>query len=297
MAAPDGDDDAQPTPPSDAVVPLDPEDAQGMARTPLQRAGELLAWTDARAPLVRAAQFARRLTPPEPVSGRSTTLDRLARAIEDVNVERPSAVRELGLAAVGVSQAMIRRRLPDSTEPTPVTIVFTDLVDFSRWALRAGDDQVLELLNAVNDVSERVITDRGGHVVKSLGDGTMAVFADSGDAIAAAHEATEAVSAIRLSSYRPALRAGVHTGAPRAVGDDFLGVDVNIAARVCAAAGSGEVYVSEPTLALADADDYVVRRKRFRAKGVPRELRVFRVVPRLDPEYELDPDYEGPRRR
>ncbi|GAA3966785.1 adenylate/guanylate cyclase domain-containing protein [Gordonia caeni] len=280
---PGGDDDAPQTPPSDAVVPLGPV---APSQSPLQRAGELLAWTDASAPLVRAAQFARGLTPPDPLSGRSTTLDRLARAIEDVNAERPSAVRELGLATVGVWRAMSRRRLPDSTEPTPVTILFTDLVDFSRWALRAGDDQVLELLNAVNDVSERVISDRGGHVVKSLGDGMMAVFVDGREAIEAAHEATDAVSAIRLASYRPALRAGVHTGAPRAVGDDFLGVDVNIAARVCAAAGAGEVYASAPTLELAGTDGYVVRRKRFRAKGVPKELQVFRVVPRYEPEQD-----------
>lgn len=236
--------------------------------------------------MVRAAQFARRLTPPDPMGGRSTTLDRLARAIEDVNAERPSAVRELGLASVGVWRAMSRRRPPDSTEPTPVTILFTDLVDFSRWALHAGDDQVLELLNAVNDVSERVINDRGGHVVKSLGDGMMAVFADGREAIEAAHEATDAVSAIRLASYRPALRAGIHTGAPRAVGDDFLGVDVNIAARVCAAAGAGEVFASAPTLELAGTDGYMVRRKRFRAKGVPKDLRVFRVVPRYEPEHD-----------
>ncbi|WP_415046325.1 adenylate/guanylate cyclase domain-containing protein [Gordonia sp. (in: high G+C Gram-positive bacteria)] len=240
-------------------------------------------------PMVRAAQFARRLTPAEPVTGRSTTLDRLARAIEDVNAERPSAVRELGLASVSVWRSLLGRKTPDPSEPTPVTILFTDLVDFSRWALRVGDDRVLELMNAVNDACERVITDRGGQVVKTLGDGMMAVFADGAEAIAAAHEAAGAVSAIRIDSYRPALRAGVHTGAPRAVGDDFLGVDVNIAARVCAAAKAGEVYVSGPTLDLAGPEGYTVKHKRFKAKGVPKDLRVYRVVPRYD-----DPGYDEP---
>ncbi|MFC0315501.1 adenylate/guanylate cyclase domain-containing protein [Gordonia phosphorivorans] len=259
------------------------DDELGPEPSPLQRAGGLLAWTDASAPLVRAAQFARRLAPPErAVGGASTTLDRLARAIEDVNAERPSAVRELGLASVQVWQAMSRRHRPDSTAPIAVTILFTDLVDFSRWALRVGDDQVLELLSDVNVVSERVITDRGGHVVKTLGDGMMAVFADGRHAIEAAHEVTSAVSAIVLDDYRPALRAGVHTGAPRAVGDDYLGVDVNIAARVCAAAGPGEVFASAPTLELAGTDGYSIRRRRFRAKGVPKELKVYRVVPRYD---------------
>lgn len=260
-----------------------PVDAVDEVLSPLQRAGDLLARTDSSAPLVKAAQFARRLAPPAPVAaGRSTTLDRLSRAIGDVNAERPSAVRELGLTAVGVWKSLVRRKQPDPSAPTPVTILFTDLVDFSRWALRAGDDQVLHLMTAVNEACERAIAARGGEVVKTLGDGMMAVFVDGREAIEAAHEAVEAVSAIRLDAYRPALRAGVHTGAPRAVGDDFLGVDVNIAARVCAAAGAGETYASGPTLELAGTDGYVCRRKRFRAKGVPRELQVFRVVPRYD---------------
>ncbi len=268
-------------------VPTGDDDASAV--TPLQKASALLARTDASAPLVRAAQFARRLTPPDRVGVRSTTLDRLSSAIEDVNAQRPSAVRELGLATVGVWKSLTRRTLPDPTAPTPVTIVFTDLVDFSRWALRAGDDQVLALLRAVNDISERVITARGGQVVKTLGDGMMAVFVDGRNAIEAAHEASDAVSALQIGTYRPALRAGVHTGAPRAVGDDFLGVDVNIAARVCAAAGAGEVYATGPTLELAGTDGYLIRRRRFAAKGVPKELRAYRVVPRYD--------HDGPQTR
>ncbi|WP_371307856.1 adenylate/guanylate cyclase domain-containing protein [Gordonia sp. (in: high G+C Gram-positive bacteria)] len=267
--------------PGDAVVP-----AREPAATPLQRAGVLLARTDASAPMVRAAQFARKLVPPEQVArGHSTTLDRLARAVEDVNADRPSAVRELGLATVGVWQALSGRRAPDPAEPTEVTILFTDLVDFSRWALNAGDDQVLRLMQEVNDVCERVVVAHCGQVVKTLGDGMMAVFADGAEAIEAAHEATGAVSAIQVESYRPALRAGVHTGTPRAVGDDFLGVDVNIAARVCAAAGAGEVYASGPTLELAGVENYAVKRRRFKAKGVPKDLKVYRVIPRYDTDH------------
>lgn len=247
----------------------------------MQKAAELLVRADASDPMVKAAQFANRLTPPARVTGgKTTSLDRLARAIGDTNPDRPSAMRELGLAGVGFVRAIAGRKEPDSSEPMLVTILFTDLVDFSRWALRVGDDQVLALINQVNDVCERIIVAHGGQVVKTLGDGVMAVFDDGREAIEAAHEATGAVSAIRLDDYRPALRAGVHTGAPRAVGDDFLGVDVNIAARVCAAAGTSEVYVSAPTLETVDVDNYVLKRRRFKAKGVPSDLKVYSVVPR-----------------
>ncbi|WP_050792761.1 adenylate/guanylate cyclase domain-containing protein [Gordonia neofelifaecis] len=259
----------------------DDADSDIVPARPLSRASELLARTDESQTAVRAAQLARRLAPVEgrlPTGDR--TSDRVARLLNDVRPDRPSAIRELGLASVAVWQSLVERRRPDPSGPIPATILFTDLVGFSSWALRAGDDQVLELLREVNAACDEVIRAHGGQVVKTLGDGTMAVFLEAGEAITAAHEAVGAVSAIVVGDFRPALRAGLHTGAPRAVGSDFLGVDVNIAARVCDAAGGGEVYVSDSALAQVDVDDYVIKRRRFKAKGVPRELQVFRVFPR-----------------
>ena len=236
---------------------------------------------------MRAAQMARRMAPPAgPLAGDST-LDRLSRAINDMAADRPSATRKIGLASVAFWKSLWGNKIPDPSEPHPATILFTDLVEFSRWALRAGDDSVLELIDQVNRTCRDVITAHGGHVVKTLGDGTMAVFADPAEGIEAAFEATSAVRAIQVDAYRPALRAGLHTGAPRAVGDDFLGVDVNIAARVCDAAGAGEVLISQTTLDLVGEDGYVVKRRRFRAKGVPRELKAYRVVPRYGQEAPL----------
>ena len=122
----------------------------------------------------------------------------------------------------------------------------------------------------------------GGQVVKNLGDGTMAVFADAGAAIYAAFEAITAISAIEVDGHRPQLRVGLHTGMPRAVDDDYLGVDVNIAARVGAAAGAGEVFISD---AVVDEGRCAAFRPAAqtvsRAKGVPKETTVFSVIPKL----------------
>ncbi|WP_026917958.1 adenylate/guanylate cyclase domain-containing protein [Gordonia shandongensis] len=262
----------------------DPEHRDDAPPSPLHRAGELLSRTDRSAAAIRAAQLARRLAPTDgPLPAADRASDRVARLLNDVRPDRPSAVRELGLASVAVWQSLVERRRPDPARPVPATILFTDLVGFSSWALRAGDDQVLDLLESVNSACSAVIGGHDGQVVKTLGDGTMAVFLDAAEAIAAAHEAVVAVSAITVGDFRPELRAGLHTGHPRAVGDDFLGIDVNIAARVCDAAGGGEVYASESTLAHVDPAAYTTRRRRFSAKGVPKDLRVFRVLPRYDP--------------
>ena len=109
--------------------------------------------------------------------------------------------------------------------------MFTDLVGFSSWALRAGDEQVLRLLRAVTGVSQEAVARDRGTVVKSLGDGLMAVFTDAASAIAVCHEMGNATNAIILDGYRPQLRTGVHTGHPRVVGRDYVGIDVNIAGR------------------------------------------------------------------
>jgi adenylate cyclase len=62
------------------------------------------------------------------------------------------------------------------------------------------------------------------------------------------------------------------------MGGDYLGVDVNAAARVAEAARGGEVLVSGPVLEGLKTDGLEVkRRKWFRAKGAPQELAVFSV--------------------
>ena len=69
-------------------------------------------------------------------------------------------------------------------------------------------------------------------MVKRLGDGAMAVFSDAEPAVCAAFDAQRRDLQDRGRGIRPTQRAGVHRGTPRKVKGDFLGVDVNIAARV-----------------------------------------------------------------
>ena len=75
------------------------------------------------------------------------------------------------------------------------------------------------------------------------------------------------------------MRAGVHWGRPRKLGGDYLGVDVNVAARVVSAAKADQVLVSGVVLAQIDGDGVRTgRSKRLRADGTPSDLRVVRVT-------------------
>jgi adenylate cyclase len=149
-------------------------------------------------------------------------------------------------------------------------------VGFSDWALEAGDDAALELLREVGRTVDPTIKDREGRIVKRLGDGLMAVFDDAGLAVDAALDSTRAVREIEVDGYSPELRGGIHFGRPRKLGSDYFGVDVNVAARVAAAAGPGEVLLSEAVCEQVGNSDMELRRRwRFKAKGAPRDLKVF----------------------
>jgi class 3 adenylate cyclase len=159
-----------------------------------------------------------------------------------------------------------------------MALLFTDLVGFSEWALHAGDAVVLELLREVGTEVEAVIGQHDGRIVKRLGDGLMATFLDGEEAVEAALDAQDAVRAIEVDGYLPRMRAGVHWGRPRKLGGDFLGVDVNVAARVTAAAKAGQVLVSDALLPRLDGNGVRAgRAKRLRAHGAPSGLRVAEV--------------------
>jgi adenylate cyclase len=190
--------------------------------------------------------------------------------------ERPSALKEVGFSALQVWQSLSEAQGRGRGDEE-VAIVFTDLAGFSTWALDAGDTLAVELLRRVAREVEPVMTSHGGKVVKRLGDGLMAVFADAEEAVAAALESRDAVGGLDIGGHRPRMRAGVHVGRPRMLGGDYLGVDVNIAARVAAAAGPGEVLISDSVVDRLPENTRTRRKWRFSGKGTPAQTKVFSV--------------------
>jgi adenylate cyclase len=205
----------------------------------------------------------------------------VGRRISDLTAARPGVMREAGLSALQVWQAVSEAQGRGRGD-RELAIVFTDLVEFSAWALQAGDDLTLELLRDVSEAVEPPVKDYGGKVVKRLGDGMMAVFDEPQQALAALFEARERLALVEAPGYQPRTRAGMHIGRPRRLGGDYLGVDVNIAARLAEAASAGELLVSDHALAALDASTLKVDRKRFfRIKGVPRDVKAYLVAPNL----------------
>lgn len=109
----------------------------------------------------------------------------------------------------------------------------------------------------------------------------MATFLTAPDALEAAPESRAAVAEIDIEGYRPRRRAGVHWGFPRRLGGDYLGVDVNVAARVADAAKADQVLVSDVLLAQLEPADAAElrtgRAKRLRGRRRAPDLRVVSI--------------------
>ena len=240
-------------------------------------------WWNRRASLGLGVRAMRELLPGDPNFGDPLSTTKpvpaqvLARRAWALGNGRLSFAAEVGLAALQVADWLGEDAVPRRRDDE-VAILFTDLVGFSSWALSSGDDRSLRLLRAVDAEVSAAVEESGGQVVKRLGDGTMAVFPDASDALEAAQRALTAGGTVRENGYTAKLRAGLHFGTPRPIGSDYIGIDVNIAARLCEAARGGEVLVSGPLCEQLGGNGTEPQpRPRTQLRGVPKRLETFSV--------------------
>jgi len=134
-----------------------------------------------------------------------------------------------------------------------VTIMFSDVCDYSGITERLGDDAAHELLREHNEVIRGVIRAHGGHEVKSSGDGFMVAFASASRALRCAVALQQAFAERNAASPGEPIRVhiGIHAGDVVREGDDFLGSTVIVASRLADAAGRDEILVSSVARELA----------------------------------------------
>jgi adenylate cyclase len=273
-----------PQPPEDREPEDDELAASASEREgPIKRSMRSLRAANSRDGLVEAASRLREILPgdsrygdPLSTSGHEPRA-LMGRTVSALTKDKPSAARELGLGALQVWQALSEAQGRGRGDQE-ITLLFTDLVGFSSWALEAGDAAAVELVRLMGIEVEGAVSDHHGRIVKRLGDGIMAVFPDPPDGVRAAIDAQRRLEGVEVAGYRPRMRAGLHCGRPRRLGGDYLGQDVNIAARVAEAAGPGEVLVSDCVCERLDAEQFPAGRgKRLKAPGAPPEMRVHQI--------------------
>ena len=165
------------------------------------------------------------------------------------------------------------RRAP---EPDRVlaTVLFSDIVGSTDRAAALGDRRWKILLDTYDETVNTEIERFQGRRVKTMGDGTLAIFDGPTRTIRCACGIRETTRDLGLE-----IRIGVHTGEIVRRGDDIGGIAVHTAARIQALAQPGEVLLSRTVVDLVAGSGLEFEdRGEHDLKGVPGSWRLFSVV-------------------
>jgi class 3 adenylate cyclase/pimeloyl-ACP methyl ester carboxylesterase len=163
---------------------------------------------------------------------------------------------------------------PTLAERELLTVLFTDAVDSTQTIVASGDVTWRRTLDYLDDLVQERVQRFNGHVIKQTGDGHLIEFTRPGDAVSAGIALCRDAPTLGL-----ALRAGVHMGEVERRNEDLGGLTVNIAARIAALAGAGEVLVSRTVAELLGGTDFTLSdRGEHALKGIPVAWTVFAVT-------------------
>ena len=151
------------------------------------------------------------------------------------------------------------------------TFLFMDLVGFSALTAERGDDSAADVALQLFASVRRVLPRYRGEEIKTIGDAMMVRCEDPRDGLELGLEISEQIGD---EGELPPLRIGVHTGPAVSRDGDWYGNAVNVAARLCSAAGGGEVLVSEVTREAAGSPQHIDfgERRLHWLKNMPRPV-------------------------
>jgi len=163
--------------------------------------------------------------------------------------------------------------------PTPQrllgAVMFTDLVASTERAASLGDERWKAILDRHDAVVLAAVGGCGGKVVKTTGDGVLAVLPSAGGAVRAAQRIRDALALDKL-----AVRIGIHIGDIDRRGDDLSGLGVIVAARVMAKADVGQIMVTASVPAAIIGQTALFEPAgTHQLKGIPGHWDLFQLAP------------------
>lgn len=177
-----------------------------------------------------------------------------------------------------------------------VAVMFTDMVGSTDLNQTVGDARAQHVVHTHNRIVRGVLADYYGREVKHTGDGIMASFANTSNAVKAGIVIMKRVAANnRAEKDLPlTLRIGINVGEPIQENNDLFGVTVQMAARLCAAAQPTQVIVSEAVKAMCAGKDIKFMDRGTRLlKGIPDPVPVFEPVWDPAPPPQQQPPIPG----
>ena len=161
-------------------------------------------------------------------------------------------------------------------DETAHTFGFVDLAGFTALTEVHGDADAVVLIQRFIELAEATLADDTGTLVKTIGDAVMLRFATPTEALAAMQQLFADVAA---EPDFPALRAGLNHGPAIALGGDFFGSTVNLAARIAGEARGGQLLAA---LIVAEAAEDVgleiIDLGDFHLRNLVEPVRLYEVV-------------------
>jgi len=152
-------------------------------------------------------------------------------------------------------------------------ILYTDIVGSTERVSAMGDREWRNLLDTHDAVARTIVEQHRGKIVKTTGDGILAIFDGPGRAIRCALALRNALQPLGLE-----IRAGLHTGEVEMRGTDIAGIAAHIAARVLEATPPGGLLVSGAVPMLVAGSGFEFEdRGEYELKGVPGAWKLFAV--------------------
>ena len=194
--------------------------------------------------------------------------------------------RTAGLGKREMAQNQARMSVGRGLPAGTLTFLFTDIEGSTKLQSELGTARYQDVLETHTRILRDAIKD-GGVEVRVEGDALFVVFPVAVDAVRAAAAAQRALAKATFPHGATVrVRMGMHTGEGRPAsaeaGADYVGIDVNRAARVAAAGHGGQVLITEATATLARANlgDGISLRDlgEFRLKDLARPERIYQLV-------------------
>jgi predicted ATPase/class 3 adenylate cyclase len=163
-----------------------------------------------------------------------------------------------------------------------LAFLFTDIAGSTRlWETLPA--AMTDALGRHDAVLREAIESSSGTVVKTTGDGMMAVFPTAGDGVSAAIGAQRALAAVPWGETGPLhVRMAINAGDAERRGDDYFGPTINRTARLMAVGNGGQVLLSSAAAALAaerlPADTSLRDLGEYRLRDLGRPERVYQLV-------------------
>ena len=172
-----------------------------------------------------------------------------------------------------------------------VVVLESDIRGFSRISEALSPEATIGMLNTYIRVQAEHITSGGGSIDKYMGDAVLAVFEGEGMEARALSCALEIQRTVERMNDEQAFTTPIHIGVGLSVGEvvmgnmgsedrmehTVIGAVVNLAARLCSAAGGGEVVATEELFAKAEAPQLAHEREELRLKGFESAIACVRL--------------------